>query len=174
MRQTSITVVDLTNISLSHGEGRRLDIAVAFEPLRMGGQLYAASPEDLDTRLDISRPSGGYAFRLRFAIELVGPCMRCLEPAATDLQIDAREADHQGSGDEELRSPYVLDGELDLGRWAHDATALEIPTQVLCRADCAGLCPGCGESLNGADPETHRHDSGADRRWAKLDELKLE
>ena len=60
--------------------------------------------------------------------------------------------------DPELRSPYVADDELDIGRWAHDATILALPTRFLCRPDCAGLCPVCGESLNDADPADHEHE----------------
>jgi uncharacterized protein len=100
--------------------------------------------------------------------------MRCLEMAAVETAIDAREVDQSNTEDEELRSPYVEDDELDLGRWAHDVAVLALPTQILCRPDCAGLCPVCGESLNDADPEDHKHDSGADPRWAKLRELKLD
>jgi hypothetical protein len=44
------------------------------------------------------------------------------------------------------------DDELDLARWAHDALALALPIQLLCRPDCKGLCPVCGASLNDADP----------------------
>ena len=62
--------------------------------------------------------------------------------------------------------------ELDIGRWAHDAAILALPTRILCRPDCAGLCPVCGESLNDADPEDHEHEPAPDPRWAKLDELK--
>jgi len=100
--------------------------------------------------------------------------MRCLEGAAMETEVDAREVAHEDTDDEELRSPYVVDDELDLGRWAHDAAILALPTQLLCRADCAGLCPICGESLNDADPEAHAHDTGPDPRWAKLSELNLD
>ena len=89
--------------------------------------------------------------------------------------MDAREVDQRDTDDEELHSPYVNDdNELDLGRWAHDAAVLALPTRILCRPDCAGLCPVCGESLNDADPADHEHDTGTDPRWAKLDELKLD
>ena len=77
-----------------------------------------------------------------------------------------RAGDRPGdTDDEELRSPYVEDDELDLGRWAHDAAVLAIPARILCRADCAGLCPVCGESLNDADPADHEHDTRP-TRWA--------
>ena len=71
-------------------------------------------------------------------------------------------------------SPYVSDGDLDVGRWANDALVLAFPAQPLCRPDCAGLCAVCGESLNDADPEAHRHSQGGDPRMAKLRDLKLE
>jgi len=167
------TIIDLARLSLAHGEGRRLDLPVALEPLELGGQAYTA-PEAVDVRLDVSRPSNGFAFRLRFPLRIEGPCMRCLGDAALEAEVDAREVAQENTDDEELLSPYVEEDELDLGRWAHDAAVLAIPTQFLCRPDCAGLCPVCGESLNDADPADHEHDSGSDPRWAKLRELKLD
>jgi uncharacterized protein len=168
------TIVDLSRLSLTYGEGKRLELPVRLEPLELGGQSYLANPDAPTVLLEVSRPSGGFAFRLRFEVHVEGPCMRCLEPAALDLEIEAREVDQAGSEDEELRSPYVEGDELDLGRWAHDATMLALPNRLLCRADCAGLCPVCGESLNDADPAAHRHESGRDPRWAALDDLELD
>jgi len=98
--------------------------------------------------------------------------MRCLEPAAPVFTVDAREIDQPGSEDEELSSPYVEGTEIDLRAWAHDAFALALPTQVLCREDCAGLCPRCGANLN-AEPD-HAHEPEIDPRWAKLGELKFD
>jgi uncharacterized protein len=174
MTRTPTTIVDLARLSLAHGDGARLDLPVRLDPLELGGQTYAPRGDELKTRLDVSRPSNGYAFRLRFAIRVEGPCMRCLEDAAVETEVDAREVDQSNTDDEELRSPYVVDDQLDLGRWAHDAAVLAIPSRILCRPDCAGLCPVCGESLNDADPDDHKHDSGSDPRWAKLKELELE
>jgi uncharacterized protein len=174
MAHAPTTIVDLARLSLSHGEGKRLDLPVRIDPLELGGQTYVSSPESVKARLDLSRPSGGYAFRLRFPLRIEGPCMRCLEPASLEAEVDAREVDQHNTDDEELRSPYVVDDELDIGRWAHDAAVLATPTRLLCRPDCAGLCPVCGQSLNDADPADHQHESGVDPRWEKLNELKLD
>jgi uncharacterized protein len=100
--------------------------------------------------------------------------MRCLEPAAIDLEVEAREIDTIGTEDAELRSPYVHDDELDLSRWAHDAVMLAVPARILCRPDCLGLCPDCGEPLNDADPAEHDHEKPIDPRWSALKDLKLE
>jgi len=174
MAGAQTTIVDLARLSLSHGEGARLDLPVRLEPLELGGQTYVPQGDDLKARIDISRPSNGHAFRLRFPLRVEGPCMRCLEDAAVETEVDAREVDQSDTDDEELRSPYVDADELDLGRWAHDAAVLAIPARILCRPDCAGLCPVCGEPLNDADPEDHKHNTGGDPRWSKLKELKLD
>ena len=71
---------------------------------------------------------------------------------------------------DEMRTPYLEDDKLDLSAWARDAVALELPDKILCRPDCAGLCPVCGKDLN---DEPHEHDEPkADTRWAALAELR--
>ncbi len=174
MAKPHTTIIELGRLALSYGGATRLDFRIRLDPLELGGQTYVPSPESLNARLDVSRPSNGYAFRLRFPLRAEGPCMRCLETAALETEVDAREVDQRDTDDEELRSPYVVDDELDVGRWAHDAAVLAIPTRILCRPDCAGLCPVCGESLNDADPAAHEHESPPDPRWAKLNELRRE
>lgn len=162
---------DLGGLRLAPGEGRRLDLEVALGEFDFSDQHYEAPPA-VPVRVDVSRMNGGgYSLRLRFVSSIAGPCMRCLEPAAPETSVDAREIDQPGGG-EELDSPYVTGDELDLAGWAHDAYALALPVQVLCRPDCRGLCPECGANLN-ADPE-HAHEAPPDPRWAKLRELKLE
>jgi uncharacterized protein len=174
MSQAPTTIIDLARLSLSHGEGKRVELPVELEPVELGGQTYTANPPAPTVRLEVSRPSGGYAFRLQFPVHLEGPCMRCLEPGALDLDVEAREVDQAATENEELLSPYVVDDELDIGRWAHDAIVLALPARFLCRSDCAGLCPVCGESLNNADPADHEHEKPTDPRWAALKDLKLE
>jgi uncharacterized protein len=164
--------LDLAGLRLSAGEGRRLELEVSIEALQLAGERYTAQPARVAVTLDVSRLlGGGYALRLRFAAALAGPCMRCLRDGAPLVQVEAREVDRPGGG-EELDSPYVRDERLDLAGWARDAFALAAPVKVLCREDCAGLCPVCAADLNEAGPE-HAHEQTPDPRWAKLRELEL-
>jgi uncharacterized protein len=164
---------DLAGLRLSPGEGRRLTLHTPIEPLVLGSERYLAQPQSVPVELSVSRMSGGgYALRLRFRAQVTGPCMRCLSQAAPRVEVEAREVDRPGGGDE-LDSPYVHDETLDLAGWARDAFALAMPAKILCREDCAGLCPICAADLNEAGPE-HQHESAPDPRWAKLRELKLE
>jgi uncharacterized protein len=163
---------DLGTLRLSSGEAASVDLEVQADPLEFGGQTYVIPDNRIPLRLDVSRTTGsGFAMRLRYDVRLDGPCMRCLENADAELSIDAREVDQPGGG-EDLESPYLEEQELDVRSWAHDALALALPTQILCREDCAGLCPRCGANLN-AEPG-HAHEPEPDPRWAKLSELKLD
>jgi len=167
---------DLAGLRLSPGEGRRLTLHVPIDPLELGGQRYTAQAGDgastVPVELGVSRMTGGgYALRLGFAAAARGPCMRCLGEASPLVEVEAREVEVPGGG-EELDSPYVHEDTLDLAGWARDAFALALPAQVLCREDCAGLCPICAADLNEAGPE-HRHEAAPDPRWAKLRELRL-
>ena len=164
---------DLAGLRLSAGEARSLELRVTVDPFSLAGQSYAPEPELADVRLDISRTMGeGYALRLRFAATLTGPCMRCLEPASPTFEVDAREVSQPRAG-EELRSPYVQHGVLDLHGWARDALALSLPPALLCRPGCQGLCPECGVNLAAAGSD-HGHDRGPDPRWAKLSQIRFD
>ena len=165
---------DLGGLHLSPGEGRHVDLGVALEPFSLAGERYRVEPELVPVQLDISKTLGsGYALRLRFEATLEGPCMRCLEPAAPTFAVDAREVSLPDGEADELTSPYVVGGVLDLQAWARDALALMLPQQLLCREACAGLCPVCGADLNTAEPG-HAHEREPDPRWAKLSELRFE
>jgi uncharacterized protein len=164
-------IFDVDKLGLSSGEGRRFELDVPVGAFEFGGQRYELPSDVVDARLNVDHTTAGYSMRLRFDAELAGPCMRCLEDAGHVVHVDAREIDQPGGG-EDLRSPYLDEGRLDLTAWARDALALALPTQIVCRDDCRGLCSVCGANLND-DPE-HAHEAEPDPRWAALRELKLD
>ena len=164
---------DIGRLRLSSGEGRTLELAVGLGRYHFGEDEYAVTPELVPVVLDVSKMTGaGLALRLRFSAALVGPCKRCLGPAAPAFAVDVREVDQPGGGDE-LQSPYVDEHDVvDLASWARDAYILALPQTLLCRPDCLGLCPDCGANLN-EDPE-HAHERAPDPRWDALRALKLD
>jgi uncharacterized protein len=166
-----VTTFSLRNLRLRPGEEYRDEQRVALEPLDLGGQRYQPVPETVPAELTIERVSSGTVFGLAFAVRLHGPCYRCLEDAVLDLPVKAREYQATDPGEEEeLRTPYVDHDILDLSAWARDSLSLTLPDQILCRVDCAGLCPVCGVDLN---TQPHAHEEEAeDPRWAALAELK--
>ena len=166
------TTFDLGRLGLTAGEGRRFALDVPLDGFLFGGERYTVEPERVGLTLDVARMThGGWSLRLRFSADVAGPCMRCLTGASPEVVVDAREVDQPGADSDQLDSPYVDGDDLDVSAWAHDALALALPAQIVCREDCAGLCPVCGQDLN-ARP--HEHPREPDQRWAKLAELRLE
>jgi uncharacterized protein len=166
-------IFELSGLHLTAGEARRLELSVAIPPLSLGGERYEVGPVAVPAVLDVSRIThGGYSLRLRFTATVAGPCMRCLGPADPSFDVDAREVWQPGEG-EELTSPYLQHEVLDLQAWARDALALALPSVLVCRQDCPGLCPVCGVNLREAGPD-HAHERPMDSRWAKLAELRFD
>jgi uncharacterized protein len=166
-----VTVFSLRTLRLRSGEEYRDAQEVELEPLHLGGQRYIPVPEKVEAELAISQASTGTVFELSFTGRLHGPCYRCLRETVVDEHMAAREYHATNpDGSDELRNPYVADDRLDLSAWARDALALALPEKILCRPDCAGLCPVCGKDLN---EEPHTHDEKReDPRWAALADLK--
>jgi uncharacterized protein len=166
-----VTAFNLRQLRLRSGEQFRDEVEIELEPLVLGGEEYALRPSPVPATLTITQATSGTVFELAFAVDLQGPCQRCLAETSGYEQVHAREyqAANPG-GDEELRTPYLRDDQLDLSSWARDALALQLPDKILCRPDCAGLCPVCGGDLN-VEPHTHE-ELGTDPRWAALDELR--
>ena len=166
-----MTTFDLRSLRIRSGEEHREVKETTLPTLELGGQRYLPVPEKALAELVINRVSSGTVFELRFSTRLHGPCVRCLEDAVVDVSVAAREYQATDPGEsEELRTPYLVDDRLDLSGWARDAIALALPDKILCRAECAGLCPVCGADLN---VEPHEHgEQEADPRWAALSELR--
>jgi len=166
-------VLDLRSLRIDPGSVRRVEVPVVLEPLLLGGQSYQPDPAETLAEVELQPSNAGLYLKLAFGLALEGPCMRCLEPARLELAIEASEyhdREAAARGEEELTCEYLVDDRLDVGRWAHDTLVLELPTAILCRPDCAGLCPHCGARLEDGDghactqPET-------DTRWEKLKDL---
>jgi len=165
-----VTTFNLRNLRLRSGEQFVDAKDVELEPLELGGQRYEPVPSTVPATLTITKASTGTVFELDFAARLHGPCYRCLGGAVLESPLQLREYEARNPDSDELRTPYVVDDKLDLSAWARDAVVLSLPDQILCREDCAGLCPTCGKDLN-AEPHTHDEER-SDSRWAALAELR--
>ena len=163
---------NLRQVKLRSGQEYRDEVELELEPFELGGERYLPVPDKVPAELAITKASTGTLFELAFTTRLHGPCYRCLDDAVLEVPVDAREyqATNPPEGSDDLRSPYLQDDKLDLSSWARDAVALELPDKILCRQDCAGLCPVCGKNLNN-EPHTHDEES-ADPRWAALETLR--
>ena len=167
-----MTTFDLRTLRLRSGDQARERVEIDLDPRRLGGQTYAPRPNPAPAELTVTRASSGTVLELALDVSLAGPCFRCLQDAELALQLRLREYQATHPDSDEERTEYLEDDRLDLSAWAHDAIALALPDKILCRADCAGLCPVCGKDLN-AEPHEHVEER-VDPRWEKLSQLRQE
>jgi uncharacterized protein len=167
-----VTTFDLRTLRLRSGGQAREPVEIELQPLVLGGQTYEPQPNPAPAELTVTRASSGTVLELTFDVNLEGPCFRCLADAELPLSLRLREYEATKPEGDEERTEYLEDDRVDLSAWAHDAIALALPDKILCRSDCAGLCPVCGKDLN-AEPHEHVEER-VDPRWEKLSQLRQE
>ena len=103
-------------------------------------QLFGDARLEDPCAVDLEFSVGGSSILLegRVAGTWTLACSRCLSPHPAPL-----------SG--EFDETYPLSSEvIDVGEEVRQAIVLSLPERSLCREDCKGLCPRCGQNLNKA------------------------
>src|SRR6266536_1201102 len=134
------------------------ELALA-EPVRVGGRLQATGEErfschgTLDTRV-------------------AGECRRCLTAVSQAVHADVGALFVRGADAAEDPDAFALGEDatlVDVTPAVREELFLVAPRYVICREDCRGLCPRCGQDLNagpcGCGPTP-------DPRWTALAALK--
>lgn len=110
---------------------------------------------------------------------VVVPCSRCLADVTAPVTVQVEDI-FQPTVDV-VRGTFIQVDEddtallineqhiLDLSEVLRQSLLLAVPMQPLCRPDCAGLCPTCGQDLNEGACECDS--AGTDLRWADLGSL---
>jgi len=106
-------------------------------------------------------------------------CARCVEPVLTaldgdfDLIFRPEEADaasgERAITEDETEIGYYGKSGLSLEDVVREQVLLSLPGRTLCKPDCKGLCPRCGQNLNLAS--CNCADTVADPRWNALADL---
>src|SRR3954468_22361144 len=92
-------IFDLGRLQLHSGEGRRLELEVMLDRLKLGGQDYVIDGRRVPVVLDVAHTTSGWSLRIRFDVTLAGPCMRCLAPAASVISLHARAIQQRAAGE---------------------------------------------------------------------------
>ncbi len=94
---------------------------------------------------------------LKTSAELI--CDRCLEPFVAQLELRIEEEYHptvdistggaiELGPDQEMETLIDESHIVDLGEVLRQDLLLALPMHPICRPNCAGLCPHCGQNLN--------------------------
>jgi uncharacterized protein len=147
--------------------------------------LAISKDEPIDIDLKIESVSEGVLASAHIESVAVGECGRCLDKLEFDIAEDFQELyeyekdrrhkeknkvkKSEDEEDDELEVRQMDGDEIDLDGPIRDAIILNLPLNPLCKPDCKGLCPECGEKIENL-PLDHAHEK-IDARWAALGDL---
>ena len=104
---------------------------------------------DLHGAIQLTRSGEGLYAHGSLEASTTLKCVRCLQPYQHTLRLELDDLfafPPMRESDPLLSIPE--NGTLDLNPIVREYFLLDVPIQPLCRKDCRGLCPVCGESLN--------------------------
>ena len=104
---------------------------------------------DLYGTVRVTRTPQGLLAQVKMHASASTECVRCLTDFSYDLNVDFSELyafNQRSVTDSNLILPE--DGKIDLEPLLREYMLLEFPINPLCKPNCKGLCPICGENLN--------------------------
>lgn len=142
--------LDLRELSLKGGQRAERSFEVDLDSVELGGQTYQVVPKPEGVVVRVDRAAGGFLVTVRVAATVYGSCMRCLKEVVLDIEAEQQEfaPTTQDRWEEADVSPYIDDLVVDVPALAREALVLALPVKILCRPECEGLCPICGEDRN--------------------------
>ena len=156
----------------------RLNVGfIAHQPVGYSREFVFEYPElqlsqdftlaDFTLTVEFSRNYQGLLAQAEIQATSELECVRCLTTIQQHLQTSFTEF-FAFSARTMTESGLILpeDGSIDLGPLVREYLILEIPISSICKPDCKGLCPVCGENRNLV--ECHHELDEIDPRLANL------
>ncbi len=171
---------------------------IEVDRLESEGETYAHTygPDELSlndehayllpgAKIEGSAERKGSKVRLRGKISarVEAPCDRCAQLLVVPIEVEfdapymPAEVLNEATEEEgvELAAPdldlsFYPDDSIDIDELMREQVLLALPTRLLCREDCRGLCVVCGADLNTEPCGCGREE--VDPRWAGLAALK--
>lgn len=144
-------------------------------------QIEAAG---VDGQIKITRVAGSLLVQGDVEAQVTLQCSRCLDdftmPVDALLEeqfqpvVDIETGRAAQQPEEADDNTFSLDANhlMDLTEPVRQALLVALPMKPLCREECKGLCPECGQNLNEAQCDCEQ--DTVDSRWAGLREIRLE
>lgn len=86
-----------------------------------------------------------------FSMTLMAACDRCLKelPVSIEVEFDRVALSPDALSEKEADDLSFMDGyQLDVETFAYNELLENWPMKILCKEDCKGVCPKCGQDLN--------------------------
>jgi uncharacterized protein len=135
--------------------------------------------EQVTGEVKLLRTKAGVLVRAELRLDEPENCSRCLRPLQETIRIDFEEefrtrldamSGETAEDDDDYDAFFVDENhQLDLTEAVRQYREASAEMQPLCRPDCKGLCPRCGQDLNQGQCSCSA--GPVDNRWAALSQL---
>lgn len=149
-------------LSVREMELRKLRFDQTFRPGEIeffDRKLWQATPLEVTGIAELlPNTGGGVRIRGRLSVRMEAECDRCLEVASFPTEVDfdlfyepvgasAAQEDVEIRAAESEIDFYEGEG-LELEDVLREQILLSLPMQRICKEDCRGICPNCGQNRN--------------------------
>lgn len=144
-------ILQLKRIFERIGDRQDIDCVIPLEEFREhSGCESMLSPLSIKGRIQNRAGMVSLDYVCRFSVRHL--CDRCLDEFDRDYEFSFEHILTRDESSFDDENVVVCEGAvLDLNELAITDLLVELPTKVLCREDCLGLCPHCGRNLNYGD-----------------------
>ncbi len=151
---------------LNESKGTHSDIELDVPRVRVSDDITL---DYLKGTIRFSRTSRGILVQGSLTTQIHGECNRCLTETLVELQLPVEDI-YVYPPEPGAELTVADDGILDMAPLLREEIIIDTPLGVLCKPDCAGLCPECGQNLNEGLCECQS--ANIDPRFAALKALK--
>jgi uncharacterized protein len=140
-------------------------LALALGEVDLGGEAEQAGPMAASGQAEVLHEHRGpreivadIRIKGRYAGSFRVPCARCVEPVEISLTAEFDLVFRPLGVDADAPERSITASETEIGYYQGDSLLLEdvlreqvllaLPARTLCKPDCKGLCPRCGENRN--------------------------
>jgi uncharacterized protein len=128
--------------------GTRVDVVFDSGYSHIAGDLAVNA---IRGRANLLRTAEGIWVGGRLAVDIDLQCVRCLNPVTETIQVELderfRHPPFKATEDHPVLS-IDADKYIDIRPVLRELVIVSTPMRVVCRQDCLGLCPECGQDLN--------------------------
>jgi uncharacterized protein len=159
-------IVNVVELLRWPGATKDLEVSVDAADFEFGDARICDKPIAMTVHCE--SVSSGVSASGTATLEWTSECRRCLTPVTEQMVVEVSEMYQQMPEDSDA---YVIENDqINLLPMMRENILLAIPLGPLCRVDCPGFCPDCGQDL--ADGSCTCQKTVSDPRWSALDTLK--
>ena len=146
-------LIDISELISNDSLSRSYEVPVEMEELVYEGCSYPVTEKEPAALHLTGKGKSKVTMRASVRMAIRMPCSRCLKDVRIPFDFtDDRELDFEkirrADPDDIDEFSYIEGHSLDVDRFVQNELIVRLPAKVLCREDCAGLCPICGRDLN--------------------------